>query len=45
MASQEIHMNSCERVNIAFSRTNAVGFHYETYGEISPYRTLSKTIY
>ena len=25
------------------SRTHAVGFHYEIYGEISPSRTLSKT--
>ena len=45
MASQKIHMTSCERVNIAFSRTHVVGFHYETYGEISPSRIESILVF
>ena len=31
--------------DIAHSRTLAVGFHYETYGEIIPSHTLSYTLY
>ena len=31
--------------SFSFSRTHAVGFHYEKYGEIRPSRTLSDTLH
>ena len=31
-------------VDTVLSRTHAVGFHYETYGEISPSHTLTKML-